>query len=69
MVLSPLSSTWRDGVDQRGLTYDRVVGFEKALGARLGAPAGHLPRVILPINRTRLLPIVAERVAGTADGA
>jgi hypothetical protein len=69
MVLSPLSSSWRDGVDQRGLTYDRMVEFEKALRARLGAPAGHLPLVMLLTNRTRLLPIVAERIADIADGA
>jgi hypothetical protein len=69
MVLSPLSSTWCDGVDQRGLTYDLVVEFEKALKARLGASAPHLTLVMLLTNRMRLLPIVAERIAVIADGA
>lgn len=67
MALSPLSSTGRDGAYQRGLTYDRVVEFEKALKARLGAPAVHLTLVILPTNRARLLLMVAEGAADIAD--
>ena len=51
-----------------GLTYDRVVEFERALKARLDAPATHLTLVILPTNRARLLPMVVE-IADIADGA
>jgi hypothetical protein len=45
-----------------------VVQFENALKARPGAPATHLSLVILPTNRTRLLPGVVE-IADIADGA
>jgi hypothetical protein len=69
MVLSPLFSTWRDGADQRGLTCDREVEFEKALKARSGASAAHLILVILPIHRMRLMPMVVERSADISDGA
>ncbi len=63
-----LSTYFMDGPDQRGLTYDNVMAFERAVKKKLGKEAANLTLVILPTNRARLLPMLTEGLADVAAG-
>lgn len=63
-----LATYFLDGADQRGITYDRAVEFEKFLKQRLGKAAAHFTVVFIPTGRDRLFDMVREGKADIAAG-
>ncbi len=63
-----LTTYFLDGADQKGLTYENVLGFEQHLKNRLGKQAGRLTVVVIPTSRDRLFPMVTEGLADLAAG-
>jgi membrane-bound lytic murein transglycosylase MltF len=63
-----LSTYFIDGPVQKGLTYERVMGFEAALKKALGEKAANLTLVIVPTNLSRWLPMLIEGRADLAAG-
>ena len=63
-----LATYFFDGADQKGITYDRVVEFEKHLKQGLGKRAAHLTVVVMPTGRDRLFDAVVEGRADIAAG-
>ena len=65
-VLVPYSKTFYffDGIDQRGLTYDRVKSFETYINERLKRDILEVRAVIIPTRRDRLIP---DLVNGSGD--
>jgi len=63
-----LTTYFMDGAEQKGLTYDVAVSFERFLKKRLGNAAARLTLVIIPTSRDRLLPMVTAGQADIAAG-
>ena len=63
-----LATYFFSGPDQKGITYDRVLEFEKQLKERLGRRAAQLTVVVVPTGRERLFDTVAEGRADIAAG-
>ncbi len=63
-----LATYFFDGPDQKGITYDRVVEFEKHLKEKLGKQATHLTVVFMPTARDRLFDAVVEGRSDIAAG-
>lgn len=63
-----LTTYFIDGLVQRGLTYEEVMGFEDVVRQRLGKKAANLHLVIIPTNLARLLAMVTEGRADLAAG-
>jgi len=61
-----LSSYFLDGHDAKGITYERVHQFEKALRKKFGKQAQRLTILYLPTSRDRLLPMLEEGLADIA---
>lgn len=69
-ALVPYSKTFYflDGVDQRGLTYEALQGFEKYINKQLRKKTLKVQVVIIPTKRDRLLPALVEGLGDIAGG-
>jgi membrane-bound lytic murein transglycosylase MltF len=69
-ALVPYSKTFYfiDGGDQRGLTYESLVGFDKYVNKQLGKKTLTVRLVVIPTTRDRLLPGLVEGIGDIAAG-
>ncbi len=69
-ALVPYSKTFYflDGGDQRGLTYESLVGFDKYVNKQLGKKTMTIRLVVIPTTRDRLLPGLVEGIGDIAAG-
>jgi membrane-bound lytic murein transglycosylase MltF len=69
-ALVPYSKTFYfiDGGDQRGLTYESLVGFDKYINKKLGKKTLTVRLVVIPTTRDRLLPGLVEGIGDIAAG-
>lgn len=69
-ALVPYSKTFYfiDGGDQRGLTYEALVGFDQYVNKQLGKKTMTVRLVVIPTTRDRLLPGLKEGVGDIAAG-
>jgi membrane-bound lytic murein transglycosylase MltF len=69
-VLVPYSKTFYflDGADQRGLTYDFLMEFEKYINKKLKKQIITVQVVVIPTRRDRLLPALKEGLGDIAAG-
>ena len=69
-ALVPYSKTFYflDGADQRGLTYEMLKQFEKFLNKQINTKVLDIKVIIVPTERDRLLPALAEGLGDIAAG-
>ena len=69
-ALVPYSKTFYflDGADQRGITYEALVEFEKYVNTKLRKKTLEIRLVVIPTKRDRLIPALVEGVGDIAAG-
>jgi membrane-bound lytic murein transglycosylase MltF len=69
-ALVPYSKTFYflDGGDQRGLTYESLLGFDKYINKKLKKNTMKVRLVVIPTSRDRLLPGLVEGLGDIAAG-
>jgi len=68
--LVPYSKTFffLDGATPRGLTYERVMNFEKSLNQKLKTKHIQIHAIIIPTARKNLIPYLEKRIGDVATG-